>query len=243
MKPFWEIEPDEVDACLEATEWWPANLEYFRGGGFSSQFVTRGEMPVTMTRINLISGLGPVLQIAEGYAVSLPDSVHETLNRRTDPNWPIIWFVPELTGEGVFRDVYSVMNNWGSNHGVLSYGHVGDQFITLASMFRIPVSMHNISDERLFRPSVWAAWGTRDPEGADYRVCRQLGPLYGGRGGVWPIFFGCLHFYSIFSLIIIETARQNQLFYAQDSTAFVISHCRWIDHLHDSLDACRFRAE
>ena len=184
MKPFWEIEPDEVDACLEATEWWPANLEYFRGGGFSSQFVTRGEMPVTMTRINLISGLGPVLQIAEGYAVSLPDSVHETLNRRTDPNWPTTWFVPELTGEGVFRDVYSVMNNWGSNHGVLSYGHVGDQFITLASMFRIPVSMHNISDERLFRPSVWAAWGTRDPEGADYRVCRQLGPLYGGRGGL-----------------------------------------------------------
>lgn len=184
MKPFWEIEPDEVEACLEATEWWPANLEYFRGGGFSSQFVTRGEMPVTMTRINLIKGLGPVLQIAEGYTVNLPEEVHETLNRRTDPNWPTTWFVPNVTGEGAFRDVYSVMNNWGSNHGVLSYGHVGDRFITLASMFRIPVSMHNISDERLFRPSAWAAYGTRDPEGADYRACRQLGPLYGGRSGL-----------------------------------------------------------
>lgn len=179
MKPFWKIKPEEVEECLQATKWCPANLEYFRGGGFSSQFLTVGDMPVTMTRLNLIKGLGPVLQIAEGYAVNLSPEVHDTLNKRTDPSWPTTWFVPNLTGEDVFKDVYSVMNNWGSNHGVLSYGHVGDTFITLASMLRIPVSMHNVSEERIFRPSAWAAFGTKDLENADFRACQNFGPLYG----------------------------------------------------------------
>ena len=170
MKPFWEISSEEAEACLEATRWCPANLEYFRGGGYSSQFLTEGEMPVTMTRINLIKGLGPVLQIAEGYTVDIPKEVHETLNRRTDPIWPTTWFVPNLTNSGAFTDVYSVMNNWGSNHGVINYGHVGDAFITLASMLRIPVSMHNVPAKRIFRPSAWAAFGTNDMESADYRL-------------------------------------------------------------------------
>lgn len=179
MKPFWEISSKEAKDCLNATRWCPANLEYFRGGGYSSQFLTKGEMPVTMSRINLIKGVGPVLQIAEGFTVDIPEDVHETLNQRTDPAWPTTWFVPNLTGKGVFKDVYSVMYNWGSNHGVLSYGHVGDTFITMASMLRIPVSMHNISEERVFRPSAWAAFGTSDLEGADYRACKNFGPLYG----------------------------------------------------------------
>ncbi len=179
MKPYWDIEPEEVEECLEATSWCPANLEYFRGGGFSSQFLTEGDMPVTMTRLNIIKGLGPVLQIAEGHTVELQSEVHETLNRRTDPTWPTTWFVPKLTGEGVFKDVYSVMDNWGANHGVLSYGHVGDSFITLASMLRIPVSMHNVSRERIFRPSAWAAFGTKNMEDADYRACQNFGPLNG----------------------------------------------------------------
>lgn len=179
MKPFWDIEPEEAKACLNATKWCPANLEYFRGGGFSSQFLTVGDMPVTMTRINIIKGLGPVLQIAEGYAVNLPAEIHETLNRRTDPTWPTTWFVPNLTGKDVFKDVYSVMNNWGANHGVLTYGHVGDSFITLASMLRIPIAMHNVSRERIFRPSAWAAFGTKDLENADYRACQRFGPLNG----------------------------------------------------------------
>lgn len=178
MKPFWEITPDEVEACLDATKWCPANLEYFRGGGFSSQFLTVGDMPVTMTRINIIKGLGPVLQIAEGYAVDLDSDIHETLNQRTDPTWPTTWFVPNLTGNDVFQGVYSVMNNWGANHGVLSYGHVGDAFITLASMLRIPVSMHNVPRERIFRPSAWAAFGTKDLENADFRACASYGSLY-----------------------------------------------------------------
>lgn len=178
MKPFWEISPEEAEACLEATRWCPANLGYFRGGGYSSQFLTQGEMPVTMTRINLVKGLGPVLQIAEGYTVDLPEDVHEILNRRTDPIWPTTWFVPNLTGKGAFRDVYSVMNNWGSNHGVINYGHVGDEFITHASMLRIPVSMHNVSEERIFRPSAWAAFGTKEMESADYRACKNFGPLF-----------------------------------------------------------------
>jgi L-fucose isomerase len=179
MKPFWEISSEEAKACLDATKWCPANLEYFRGGGYSSQFLTEGEMPVTMTRINIVKGLGPILQIAEGFTVDIPQEVHETLNRRTDPIWPTTWFVPNLTGSGVFRDVYSVMNNWGSNHGVLNYGHIGDAFITLASMLRIPVSMHNVPDERIFRPSAWAAFGTNALESADYRACENFGPLYG----------------------------------------------------------------
>lgn len=179
MKPHWEITSDEVERCLAATKWCPANLEYFRGGGFSSQFLTIGEMPVTMTRMNLIKGLGPVLQIAEGHTVDLDPEVHFVLNQRTDPTWPTTWFAPALTGETAFRDVYSVMNNWGSNHGVISYGHVGDFFISLASMLRIPVSMHNVPEERIFRPSAWSAFGTKDLEGADFRACENYGPLYG----------------------------------------------------------------
>lgn len=179
MKPYWDIKPDEAEACLEATRWCPANLEYFRGGGFSSQFLTRGGMPVTMTRINIIKGQGPVLQMAEGYTAALPEEVHQTLNRRTDPTWPTTWFVPRLTGTGEFSDVYSVMNSWGSNHGVLSCGHVGDAFITLAALLRIPVSMHNVPRERIFRPTTWTAFGTKDQEGADYRACRAYGPRYG----------------------------------------------------------------
>lgn len=178
MKPFWEIKPGEAKSALEATRWCPANLEYFRGGGFSSQFLSEGGMPVTMTRINIVKGLGPVLQIAEGHTVSLPEEVHQTLNLRTDPTWPTTWFAPRLTGSDVFTDVYSVMNNWGSNHGVLSYGHVGDTFITLAAMLRIPVGMHNVQRQRTFRPSGWAAYGTKDLEGADFRACRAYGPRY-----------------------------------------------------------------
>lgn len=178
MKPYWDIEPEEAKAALDATKWCPANLEYFRGGGFSSQFLSEGGMPVTMTRINIVKGIGPVLQIAEGHSVDLPEEVHQTLNRRTDPTWPTTWFAPRLTGNDVFKDVYSVMNNWGSNHGVLSYGHVGDQFITLAAMYRIPVSMHNIPRERTFRPSSWASFGTKSLEDADYRACKNYGPLY-----------------------------------------------------------------
>jgi L-fucose isomerase len=179
MKPFWDITAEEVDKCLKATRWCPAEIEYFRGGGFSSQFLTLGEMPVTMTRINLVRGLGPVIQIAEGYTVELPAKVHEKLNRRTSPTWPTTWFVPNLTGEGAFTDVYSVMANWGANHGAISYGHIGDQLITLASMLRIPVNMHNVAESRIFRPSAWNAFGTTDLEGADYRACKNFGPIYG----------------------------------------------------------------
>jgi L-fucose isomerase len=178
MKPYWDITDEEVDKCLESTTWRPASLGYFRGGGFSSQFVTKGEMPVTMSRINIIKGLGPVLQIAEGYTVELPEDVHDILDKRTDPSWPTTWFAPVLTGETVFRDVYSVMDNWGSNHGVISYGHIGDFLITLASLLRIPVSMHNVSEDRIFRPDTWKAFGSSDLEGADYRACKNFGPLY-----------------------------------------------------------------
>jgi L-fucose isomerase len=178
MKPFWDITQDEVNKCLEATEWRPASLGYFRGGGYSSAFLTKGEMPVTITRLNLIKGLGPVLQIAEGYAVNLAKDVHEVLNNRTDPTWPTTWFTPTITGKGAFTDVYSVMNNWGSNHCSMSYGHIGADLITLASMLRIPVSMHNVSNEKIFRPSVWGAFGTDNLMDADYRACQNLGPLY-----------------------------------------------------------------
>lgn len=178
MKPFWEITEQEAQACLDATRWCPAELEYFRGGGFSSQFLTEGEMPVTMSRVNLVKGLGPVLQIAEGYTVDLDPEVHQILNRRTSPTWPTTWFVPRITGAGAFRDVYTVMANWGANHGAISYGHIGHRLITLASMLRIPVNMHNVEPERIYRPAVWSSFGTADPEGADFRACTRFGPLY-----------------------------------------------------------------
>lgn len=177
MKPFWEITDDEAKACLDATTWVPANLGYFRGGGFSSRFLTRGGMPVTMSRINRIKGLGPVLQIAEGYTYEPPKEIHDILDKRTDPGWPTTWFVPNLTGKGAFKDVYSVMANWGANHGAFNYGHIGADLITLASMLRIPVCMHNVPEEKIFRPAVWNAFGM-EKEGADYRACQALGPVY-----------------------------------------------------------------
>ena len=177
MKPFWEITDDEAKACLDATTWVPANLGYFRGGGFSSRFLTRGGMPVTMSRINRIKGLGPVLQIAEGYTYEPPKEIHDILDKRTDPGWPTTWFVPNLTGKGAFKDVYSVMANWGANHGARNYGHIGADLITLASMLRIPVCMHNVPEEKIFRPAVWNAFGM-EKEGADYRACQALGPVY-----------------------------------------------------------------
>ncbi len=179
MKPFWEITPEEVKKCLEATRWCPADQGYFRGGGFSSQFLTQGVMPITMFRINLIKGLGPVLQIAEGYTVDLSIDVHNILDQRTNPTWPTTWFVPNLTDKPPFNDVYSVMSNWGANHGTISYSHIGDKLITLASMLRIPVSMHNVSADRIYRPSVWSAFGAIDIQGADYRASMNFGPLYG----------------------------------------------------------------
>lgn len=178
MKPHWEITDDEVQACLKATSWRPASLEYFRGGGYSTDFLTKGDMPVTMARINLVKGLGPVLQIAEGYTVDLPEEVHDTLDLRTDPTWPTTWFVPNLTGKGAFQTVYSVMDNWGSNHGAISYGHIGADLITLAAMLRIPVNMHNVAEKDIFRPRAWGSFGTDSLEGADYRTCATLGPLY-----------------------------------------------------------------
>jgi L-fucose isomerase len=179
MKPFWEITEEEKRKCLEATVWGPANSEYFRGGGYSSTFLSKGNMPVTMSRVNIIEGLGPVIQIAEGYTVDLPEEIHSVLNERTDPTWPTTWFTPILTGKGAFTDVYSVMNNWGANHGAISYGHIGVELITLASILRIPVCMHNVPEEKIFRPSTWNAFGTIDKEGADYRACNNFGPLYG----------------------------------------------------------------
>ncbi|HEX5808013.1 MAG TPA: L-fucose isomerase, partial [Anaerolineales bacterium] len=178
IKPWWEVTPEEAKKCLEATTWYPANTGYFRGGGYSSCFLTRGNMPVTMSRLNLVKGLGPVLQIAEGWTIDLPENVHETLNERTDPTWPTHWFVPNITGTGAFRDVYSVMANWGANHGVLSYGHIGADIISLASILRIPVCMHNVPEEKIFRPSAWSAFGASDYTGADYRACANFGPVY-----------------------------------------------------------------
>jgi L-fucose isomerase len=179
MKPFWEIAKEEAQACLDATRWCPAVVEYFRGGGFSSQYATPGGMPATMSRLNLVKGLGPVLQIAEGWTVDLPKKAHETLDERTNPTWPTHWFAPRLTGSGPFRDVYSVMNAWGANHGAVSCGHTGADLISLAAILRIPVFMHNVADENVFRPSAWNAFGTADLEGADYRACANFGPLYG----------------------------------------------------------------
>jgi L-fucose isomerase len=178
MKPFWEITPKEAQACLNATTWPPAIYEYFRGGGFSSAYGTRATMPTTMFRINMVKGLGPALQIAEGHFLDLPEEIYSVLEERTNPTWPSHWFVPTLTGQGVFRDVYSVMNAWGANHGTISYGHIGAELITLASMLRIPVYMHNVAAEKVFRPSAWTTFGTADLEGADFRACANFGPPY-----------------------------------------------------------------
>jgi L-fucose isomerase len=179
MKPFWEITPKEVEGCLRATTWYPSIVEYFRGGGYSSSFLTRGDMPITAARINIVKGAGPVMQIAEGWTVELPGAVHKVLNERTNPTWPTTWFVPRLMGSGAFRDVYTVMNNWGANHCAFSYGHVGADLITLAAMLRIPVYMHNVPEETIFRPSAWTEFGANEPQGADFRACANFGPLYG----------------------------------------------------------------
>ncbi|WP_339249652.1 L-fucose isomerase [Paenibacillus sp. FSL P2-0136] len=178
IKPFWDITDEEAAACIAQTQFRPASQEYFRGGGFSTDYLTRGGMPVTMARLNLVKGLGPVLQLVEGYTVELPGEVHETLDQRTDPTWPTTWFAPKLTGHGSFQSVYDVMNNWGANHGAISYGHIGADLITLASILRIPVSMHNVEETRIFRPRVWSLFGTENLESADYRACRNFGPLY-----------------------------------------------------------------
>ncbi|MFZ2635954.1 MAG: L-fucose isomerase [Rectinemataceae bacterium] len=177
MKRWWEVTPKDAAACLDATSWRYASLGYFRGGGYSSDFLTEGGMPVTMTRLNLVKGLGPVLQIAEGVTATLPSHVHDKLDLRTDPTWPTTWFVPRLTGEGPFKDVYSVMAAWGANHGAISFGHIGADLISMASMLRIPVCMHNVDKSLIFRPSYWNAMGM-ESEGADYRACAALGPMY-----------------------------------------------------------------
>ena len=178
IKPFWNVSKEEAKRCLDATEWCPAVDEYFRGGGFSSKFLTAGGVPFTMSRLNIIKGVGPVLQIAEGWSVDLPKEVHDILDRRTNFTWPTTWFAPRVTGKGAFRDAYTVMANWGANHGVLTHGHVGADFIALASMLRIPVCMHNVPEEAIYRPTAWSAMGM-DPEGQDYRACSVFGPLYG----------------------------------------------------------------
>jgi L-fucose/D-arabinose isomerase len=179
MKPFWEISDAEVEKCLQATTWHPSITEYFPGGGLSTRYKTRGGMPATMIRLNLVDGLGPALQVAEGYTVDLPDDVHDALDQRTNPTWPTTWFAPILTGKGAFTSAYEVMNHWGANHCVMTCGHVGHLYLTLASMLRIPVYMHNVAENRVFRPSAWTAFGTADLEGADFRACSNYGPLYG----------------------------------------------------------------
>lgn len=178
MKRWWDMTDEDIKGCMDNTKWAPANKGYFRGGGFSSQYSTHGEMPVTMVRMNIIDGMGPVVQIAEGYTVDLPEDVNSTLLTRTDPTWPSTWFAPILNGKDSFKDVYSVMANWGANHGAFAYGHVGADIITLCSMLRIPVSLHNVDDSRIYRPHCWSAFGTKDLEGADYRACANYGPLY-----------------------------------------------------------------
>jgi L-fucose isomerase len=178
MKPFWEISQGEVEKCLKATTWHPSITEYFPGGGWSTRYRTRGGMPVTICRLNLIKGLGPALQIAEGETIELPEKVHNTLDERTNPTWPTTWFVPRTSGSGAFRDVYTVMDNWGANHCVMSHGHIGADLISLASLLRIPVYMHNVPEENIFRPSAWNAFGTANREGADFRACANFGPLY-----------------------------------------------------------------
>lgn len=177
IKPFWEITEKDAAACLDSTQWPPANRGYFRGGGFSSQFDTKGVMPITISRVNLVKGLGPVLQLAEGWTVELPEKMNKILTDRTDPTWPTTWFAPRLTGKGPFTDVYSVMANWGANHSASSYGHIGADLVTLASILRIPVCMHNLTEDKIFRPSSWNAFGM-DKEGSDYRACQTYGPVY-----------------------------------------------------------------
>jgi L-fucose isomerase len=178
MKPFWEISEEEASKCLAATKWSPGNLGYFRGGGFSSTFRTKGGMPLTMIHMNWVDGLGPVLQIAEGYTCTISDVAAKKLEDRTDPGWPSTWFAPNLTGKGAFKDVYTVMDKWGANHGGSVAGHVGADLITLASMLRIPVNMHNVPEEKIFRPSAWNEFGTENLESVDYRACQNYGPLY-----------------------------------------------------------------
>ena len=177
IKPFWEMTEADQKACLDATEWCPADNGYFRGGGFSSRYLTRGGMPATMVRINLVKGVGPVLQLVEGYTVNLPDEISDKLWKRTDYTWPCTWFTPRLTGKGAFTSAYDVMNNWGANHGAISYGHIGADLITLCSILRIPVCMHNVEEEKIFRPAAWNAFGM-DKEGQDYRACQNYGPMY-----------------------------------------------------------------
>ena len=178
FKDWWDVTQKDVDATMKATKWVPAAVEYFRGGGFSSSFLTPGGMPLTMTRISIVKGLGPALQIAEGWSVALDPKQQETLMLRTNPEWPCTWFTPRLTGHGSFTDVYSVMNNWAANHGAIAYGHIGADLITLAAMLRIPVSMHNVAAADVYRPHCWGLFGTECQEAADYRACRSFGPLY-----------------------------------------------------------------
>ena len=179
MKKHWDVTQEDADKMMSQATWCPANREYFRGGGYSVHYVTKGGAPVTMMRLNIVKGLGPVLIVAEGWSVDLPDKVHKTLDERTDPGWPTTWFAPRLTGKGAFTDVYSVMANMGANHGAFTYGHIGADILTLASMLRIPVYAHNIPDDQIYRPSAWGLHGTADPEGADFRACANYGPLYG----------------------------------------------------------------
>ena len=177
MKKWWEVTDKDIDTMMNATTWPYADLGYFRGGGYSSRFVTRAEMPATMIRLNLIKGLGPVLQIVEGWTVKLPDEVTDKLWKRTDYTWPCTWFTPRVTGKGAFKSAYDVMNNWGANHGAISYGHIGADLITMCSMLRIPVCMHNVDEKDIYRPAAWNAFGM-DKEGQDYRACVAYGPLY-----------------------------------------------------------------
>ena len=177
MKKWWEVTDEDIKKMTDATVWCEAGFDNFRGGGFSSHFTTRSEMPATMIRLNLVKGLGPVLQIAEGWTVNLPDEVSDALMERTNPTWPCTWFAPRCTGEGAFKTAYDVMNNWGANHGAISYGHIGADLITMCSMLRIPVCMHNVPEEKIFRPAAWNAFGM-DKEGQDYRACQTYGPLY-----------------------------------------------------------------
>ena len=178
IKPWYDVTEEDIDKMLKATEWCAADNGYFRGGGYSSRFLTRAQMPATMIRINLVKGLGPTIQIAEGYTVCLPDEVSDILWKRTDYTWPCTWFTPICTGEGPFRSAYDLMNCWGANHGAISYGHIGADLITMCSMLRIPVGLHNVPDEKIFRPASWNAFGTKDLEGADFRACAAYGPLY-----------------------------------------------------------------
>jgi L-fucose isomerase len=179
MKCWWDMTDKDISACLASTDWRLADLNYFRGGGYSSHFKTQAEMPVTMARIAIADGVGPVMQIAEGYTAVLPDDIHTVLDKRTDYCWPTTWFAPRLTGTGAFTDVYSVMANWGANHGAWVHGHVGGELITLCSCLRVPVSMHNVSPDKVFRPHSWSFFGTQDAEQADYSACKAYGPIYG----------------------------------------------------------------